>query len=133
MRYLLDTHIVLWAMVNDERLKKEVIDIINDRNNQIYYSSISPWEIELKHQKYPNFKIDAKMFEFLCDQNNLENIRIENKHINELSLINEKYKNVNHHDPFDKMLLAQAISENMILVTHDKRFAGYSSSHIMLV
>lgn len=132
MKYLLDTHIILWALVGDKRLSKEVINIIEDCKNNIYYSTVSTWEIELKHLKKDNFKLSADQFIFLCDQNGLNNIQIKNNNVAALKKI-EKIKKTKHNDPFDKMLLAQAISENMILITHDKKFEAYTNSNIMMV
>lgn len=132
MKYLLDTHIILWALSGSNRLDNHTKDIIEDSQNTIYYSTISPWEIELKHQKIKDFKLSGKQFVFLCDQNGLENIEIKNKHILELANLKTTKKN-NHNDLFDKILLAQAISENMIFITHDKKFSYYSNKNIIIV
>lgn len=132
MKYLLDTHIILWALSGSKKLDSHIKDIIEDSQNTIYYSTVSPWEVELKHQKRKEFKLSGKQFIFLCDQNGLENIEIKNKHI--LELVNLKTNKMNNHnDPFDKILLAQAISENMIFITHDKKFKYYSNKNIMIV
>lgn len=128
MKYLLDTHTLLWCMVEDERVPKEIYDIVNNRNNQIFYSTASVWEIELKHLKYDNFKISGEQFAFLCDQNYLMNLTIQNKHI---SLLKE-FVNKEHKDPFDKILLSQALSENMIFITHDRKFSIYNNKNILL-
>lgn len=132
MRYLLDTHIILWAFIGDKRLGKDVREIIEDPKNEIYYSTVSSWEIEIKHLCKDNFKLSADQFIFLCDQNGLANIQIKNSNVSSLKKI-EKTKNNKHNDPFDKMLLAQAISENMIFITHDKKFTAYSNQNIMIV
>ena len=132
MKYLLDTHIILWALINDEHLSKKVIDIINDSNNDIYFSSISPWEVEIKHQKKDSFKLTGKQLTFLCEQNGLLDIPIKNKHIDELENLKNDNK-IKHSDPFDRMLLCQAISENMILITHDHKFEAYESKNVLIV
>lgn len=133
MKYLLDTHIILWAMVNDKRLDNSIKEIINDSNNQIFYSTISTWEVELKHQKYENFALTGEQFKFLCNQNYIENISVQDKHIKKLGEFPKRFGEIEHKDPFDRMLLAQALDENMILITHDKRFKQYSSDSIMIV
>ena len=130
MRYLLDTHIILWALINDKRLSQEIKDIILDDNNTIYYSTVSPWEVEIKHLKDSKFSLSAEQLCFLCDQNNLLNLTIQNRHIEELKNISDKNE---HKDPFDLMLLSQAISENMILITHDKKFNVHNSKNVMVV
>ena len=130
MRYLLDTHIILWALIDDPRLSKETKELILDSENTVYYSTISPWEIEIKHQKDSRFKLSGEQLCFLCDQNGLLNLTIQNRHIDELKNL-ERIKD--HNDPFDRMLLAQARSENMILMTHDKKFKAYKDKNLMIV
>ena len=131
MKYLLDTHIILWALVNDPRLSKTVKDIIMDSDNFIYYSTVSAWEVEIKHHKNKKFKLTGEQLIFLCDQNGLINIPIQNEHIKELK---ELYQNkIEHKDPFDKMLISQAMHEKMILITHDEKFKEYKNKNIMIV
>ena len=131
MKYLLDTHIILWALVNDARLSRKVKEIILDSGNSIYYSTISPWEVEIKHLKDPNFRLSGEQLIFLCDQNGLLNLSVQNEHIRELKNLNQPQ--VQHKDLFDKILLAQARQEGMILITHDSKFRQYSDHHLMIV
>lgn len=132
MKYLLDTQIILWALINDSRLPKEVINIINDSNNDIYFSTISPWEVEIKHQNKDSFKLNGKQLTFLCEQNGLLNIPVKNKHIKELENLN-KNKKAKHCDLFDRMLLCQAISENMMFITHDHKFEAYNCKNLLII
>lgn len=53
MKYLLDSHILIWALFADEKLPHEVYAIINAPENEIYYSAVSVWEIGIKHSKSP--------------------------------------------------------------------------------
>ena len=129
MKYLLDTHIILWALLDDKSLDKKVKELILNKNNEIYYSTVSSWEVEIKHQKDKNFKLTGEQLAFLCDQNYLLNIAIKNNHINKLKDIENKV----NKDPFDRMLLAQAKAENMILITHDKKFKNYDKNNILIV
>lgn len=133
MNYLLDTHVVLWALYDDDKLPNKVKEIILNQNNSLYFSVVSPWEIETKHQKKPeNIKINGKQVAFLCRQAGYKTINININHINEYVELGMLFNNVDHHDPFDKMLLAQAKTENMILITHDKKFKLYDDSNILL-
>lgn len=132
MKYLLDTHIILWSLVNDKHLTNDIRNIINDSNNDIYFSTISPWEVEIKHLKKDNFYLSGEQLTFLCEQNGLLNIQIKNGHIKELKNLVKK-EDIKHSDPFDKMLLAQAISEKMIFVTHDRKFKAYENNNILFV
>lgn len=132
MKYLLDTHIILWAIADSPKLSASIKDIIFDTDNQIYYSTISPWEVEIKHQKIASFKLSGKQLMFLCDINGLINIPINNKHIEKLeSLVKEE--ETTHKDLFDRILICQARSENMVLITHDEKLLAYGHDNIMLV
>lgn len=51
MRYLLDTHVILWALIDDKRIPKDIKEKLLNSNNQVYYSTVSPWEVEIKHQE----------------------------------------------------------------------------------
>ncbi|MBQ3419820.1 MAG: type II toxin-antitoxin system VapC family toxin [Erysipelotrichaceae bacterium] len=130
MKYLLDTHVIMWALIDSPKLSKEVKQILFNNDNTIYYSTVSAWEVEIKHLKRENFKLSGKQLCFLCDQNYVLNLPIQNKHVEELENIN---KDTNHNDPFDKMLLAQAKVENMVLITHDKKFKAYNENNILFV
>ena len=132
MRYLLDTHIIMWALIDDPRLSKEAKELILDPANTIYYSTISPWEVEIKHLKDPRFRLSGEQLCFLCDQNGLLNLTIQNRHIDELKNL-EKNKEIKHKDPFDRMLLAQARSENMILISHDRKLEAYQDRNLKIV
>ena len=132
MNYLLDTHVVLWALYDDDKLPNKIKEIILNQNNSLYFSVVSPWEIETKHQKKPeNIKINGKQVTFLCRQAGYKTINININHINEYVELGMLFNNIDHHDPFDKMLLAQAKAENMILITHDKKFKLYNDSNIL--
>ena len=132
MKYLLDTHIILWALINDSRIDKKTHDILINPKNEILYSSISSWEIALKHRKKENFRLSEDQFVFLCDQNGLNSLSVSNKHICELKNI-VKTKDIKHNDPFDLMLLAQAISENAMFITHDNKFKAYDNKNIIII
>lgn len=132
MKYLLDTHVIMWALIDSPKLSKEVKQILFNNDNTIYYSTVSAWEVEIKHLKRENFKLSGKQLCFLCDQNYVLNLPIQNKHVEELENIN-KEKDTKHNDPFDKMLLAQAKVENMVLITHDKKFKAYNENNILFV
>ena len=120
----------MWALLDDSRIAG-IKHIITDSTNSIYYSVVSSWEVEIKHLKNKDFRLSGQQLCFLCDQNGLLNLSIQNKHVMELKdIINKEIK---HNDPFDKMLLAQAISENMIFITHDHKFEGYDSKNLIII
>ncbi len=132
MKYLFDTHIIIWTLEDDKRLSQKVKDIIANNNDQIYYSVISPWETEIKHLKHKNFNLSGKQMTTMCDCNGMFCLPIEAEHVEELKNLN-KPEDVAHNDPFDRMLLAQAKAEKMILITHDKKFKAYDEKCLMIV
>lgn len=131
MNYLLDTHTLIWYFAGDKRLTKNVQEIISDSNNRIFYSIVSPWELEIKHLKDKSIKANAEQLSFLCEQNFVELLGLNIEHIINLKDVEKLNKNKYHNDPFDKILISQAISSNMILLTHDKKMKNYDSKFIM--
>lgn len=130
MKYLLDTHVILWALKGNI-LPEKIKNLIVSPDNQIYYSTVSVWEVQLKYQKFDFFKLSGRQFSFLCDQNYIENLPITNNHVEALQNIIPIDNKTKHKDPFDRMLLAQSISENMAFVTHDEKFKFYNSDNII--
>jgi len=69
MRYLLDSHILIWALFMDEKLPGKALDIINSPDNEIFYSPASVWEIGLKHSKSPEkMPVSGEMLMECCEK-----------------------------------------------------------------
>lgn len=118
MHYLLDTNIFLWWLNGDRKLKDNVKREITDPNNFIFISVANAWEISIKHRagKLPLKTSLKKCFEisdFQVLNLNLEHILVLDK----LPLL--------HKDPFDRMLIAQAIHEKAALITSDDKIEKY--------
>lgn len=129
MKILLDTHIALWLLADDDRLSNNARVLIEDESNELYVSTASLWEIAIKNAKYPDkMKTTAEEFSYYCDKAGLTSLPIEKKHIFEL----KELSNV-HSDPFDRILLAQASSENFKLMTHDSKIASYKAGYVLEV
>ncbi len=118
MKILLDTHIIIWFLEDNNRLKRQYIDLIVNPLNIIYFSPVSLAEIAIKASKnklkYPDEIVT------ICIDQGLEELRLTSKHcvlLKELPYF--------HHDPFDRLLLVQAKSENMHLMTEDHIFHHY--------
>lgn len=118
MKILLDTHTLIWALEDSPRLPLAVRDAIIDESNQIYVSTISLWEIAIKHKK----RADAMPY----SANEIKNFAMRSGYIF-LSLNLDAisiYDNFDFgilNDPFDRMLLCQSQSHNMRLLTHDNK------------
>jgi len=134
MQILVDTHILLWLLFDDERLSKKAKDMIMDPENDIHFSTASIMEIDIKHQKNPKLiPYNAKDISDACIEADLINLPIFNKHIFQMSDLNKKEKAPKHNDPFDLILLSQAKRSYMKFLTHDHMFEYYDEDCIILV
>lgn len=117
MKLLLDTCALIWALEDNTCLLPQVREQISDTTNQVFVSAASAWEIEIKKQKgkldYPGDLLEAISY----SQFNLLSITV-NHAIKAGSLP------LYHNDPFDRVLIAQAMLEKMILVTSDSKIIG---------
>ena len=134
MNLLLDTHILIWALNDDYRLPEKAKEMILDENNAIYYSSVSIWEVAIKHAIHPeNVEFTGKELSDYCRQAGFLPVEMRDKHVFSLETITRAEGAPPHHDPFDRMLIAQAASENMTFITHDKLLTYYEEKCITLV
>ena len=123
MNLLLDTHVLLWWLGDHPSLSPRAREVIEDGENLVFVSAATVWEIRIKQTLRklaipPDFKsvLESQPFLFL-------DITADHAHaVGELPL--------HHRDPFDRMLVAQAKTERLTLVTHDLRFKSYDVSLI---
>jgi len=128
MNILLDTHIALWALSGDPALPVQAAKLISDENNRIFFSIASMWEVSIKHLIKPErMPISGTEFLHYCEQAGYERISIHERHVLSLELLESI-----HSDPFDRILVSQACTDAMLLLTHDKILALYGDS-IMVV
>ncbi len=125
MKYLFDTHTFLWAMVAPEKLSIEVKDVILNRNNLVYLSAASAWEIVIKSSlgKIKEIKKTGSIENFIIksvDINDFMPLGITVPHTLEIAKLEEFHK-----DPFDRILVAQARVENVTILTRDKFIMKY--------
>jgi PIN domain nuclease of toxin-antitoxin system len=121
MKFLLDTHLVLWVPASDPRLSRPARLILNNPENDLFFSTVSLWEIAIKRGIG---KIDSKI--------NPRNIRREliESGYEELPVLGQHAVEVDllppiHKDPFDRLLIAQAMVEGITLLTTDATIARY--------
>ena len=127
MRLLLDTHAFLWFITADPRLSPTAEDAIRHRGNTPLLSIASVWEIAIKVQlgKLP---IPTQLEVFIPEQlqaNRIELLPIELRHTFEIARLP-----LHHRDPFDRMLIAQAVSEGIPLLSADAAFGAYPVSRL---
>ena len=133
MDIILDTHIALWALENNDKLSHYAKEMISDLNNNIYFSAISVMEISIKHKKFPDlFKISGEDFYNDCLNAGYYTMPLKSKHAIFMDKLNLKDGFI-HNDPFDRALLAQAKQERFIFLSHDHMFENYNENFIMIV
>ena len=127
MKILLDTHIFLWFISGDSRLSIDVRDAIRDPDNEIYLSVVSVWESIVKYQlgKLP---LPAPPETYLPKQRNLH--QIASLALDETSVAQLAKLPPLHGDPFDRMLICQAVQNGLIIATVDAAVRAYSVSTI---
>lgn len=129
MNYLLDTHTFIWAVQNNDKLPMNIKKIINDYNNDVFISTVSLWEIELKHLKNPKaMPFSAKNILSIFAIADFKLINISAKQILCLEdIVNQGI----HRDPFDHFLMATACAEKMTFISHDDSVAKYDHVDVL--
>ncbi|BAJ83218.1 MULTISPECIES: type II toxin-antitoxin system VapC family toxin [Acidiphilium] len=121
MKLLLDTHLLLWAAENAPRMPEAARELIADPGNELYFSAASLWEIAIKQGLgRPDFEVDARV---------LRRGLIDNGYL-ELPILSEHAVAIEglpaiHKDPFDRLLIVQAMVEGITLLTNDAVVARY--------
>lgn len=134
MKILLDTHILIWALNGSPKLPQKAAEIILDPKNQIYISVVSLWEIEMKRLTKPEqLPITAKLIADFSGQAGFKTLPLKEDCIFQLENLSRPETEPPHKDPFDRMLICQAITEDMIFLTHDSLIKGYSAYNIKFV
>jgi len=126
MRYLLDTHAVIWYVENSSELPKKISDLIDNPENDIYISSVSFWEIAIK-VSLGKLDLELPLDEFLINIKNRDFsfLQIEDEYLNRLLDLPFVHK-----DPFDRLIITSALVENLIIVTIDENIKKYEVSCI---
>jgi len=124
MKLLLDTHTFIWIVSEPDKLSSQVIDLFSSQENQVYLSAVNLWEIQIKTQ-LGKLKLDRDLNDIVLRQSNLEALPVTFEHVLELGNLP-----THHKDPFDRLLIAQAQYENLVLLSKDSVFSQYDVSVI---
>lgn len=122
MNLLLDTHIFLWSAIQPTKLSDSIRQVLEDPANLLFLSAASVWEMQIKTQ-IGKLQLSLPVEEFVPIQrgfNNILALPIFERHIWALETLP-----LHHKDPFDRLLMAQAVTEQYQLVTADPIFARY--------
>ena len=121
MKLLLDTHLLLWAAWEPDKLSPAALDLIEDTANDLTFSSASIWEFAIKASLgRPDFSGDARVLRRALVDNGYAELAVTSDHALELGRLPPIHK-----DPFDRMLVAQAVAEGITLLTADPVVAAY--------
>ena len=121
MKLLLDTHVLLWAVENSERLLEDARTLLNGPENQLVFSAASIWEITVKRSLgRDDFQVDPRVLRRGLLDNGYSELAITSEHALAVDTLPPLHK-----DPFDRILLAQAMVEGIILLTSDSVVAEY--------
>ena len=119
--YLLDTHTLLWFLRDSPQLSKKALDIITTEN-KVYVSIASLWEIAIKKSIGKlEFEHSIEKIAELCHEKDILILQIQPKYFDKII----KLPNI-HNDPFDRLIISQAIIENLVIITKDTIIPKYS-------
>jgi PIN domain nuclease of toxin-antitoxin system len=123
MKYLLDTHVILWIAENSPLLTDKVKTAILDEHAEKYVSIVSIWEVAIKLGT-KKLHLDGGLPEFfrMIDDNGFITLSVEREYLRLIPFFPDYHK-----DPFDRMLVATAIAEDMTLITIDKNIHKYEA------
>ena len=126
MKYLLDTHTIIWHFDDSAKLSKKAIEIADNPESRLYICSISIWEIAIKMNLGKlnlNFTLD-KLFTAI-KESDVDILQIEDEYLSRLSELPYIHK-----DPFDRLLISTALTEDLTIITIDENIQKYDVNWI---
>ncbi len=118
---MFDTQLLVWALVEPHRLSAVAARLLTDPDSTAVFSAVSVWEVAIKHGlNKPDFTVEPDIFLQSLRETGFEELPVFPDHtlwVSDLPKV--------HKDPFDRLLIAQAIAEDLVFVTADKVFAQY--------
>lgn len=127
MRFLIDTHTFLWFVTDNAKLSNYALELLEDETNEAILSMASLWEIAIKFS-LGKLKLHKPYQEFIDEQiplNELSVLHIETSHLNIVSGLP-----LHHRDPFDRLLIAQSISEQLPIISADSIIDAYGVTRL---
>ena len=126
MEYLIDTHILIWYMEEDRQLSLDIYEILTNPKNIIWIGQVSIYEIAIKKAigKFETFTISIDDLVEQIKKDGFQIMHVKNSHL-------ARYGDIPlleiHKDPFDRLILATALSENVPVISADEKFKNYTS------
>jgi PIN domain nuclease of toxin-antitoxin system len=123
MRLLLDTHIFIWWADQPEKLSPAALSALEDEANELLLSVASVWEMQIKIQ-LSKLKLSLPLKDLIKNQEETNDITVSPVALTHVLALDALP--FHHKDPFDRLLIAQSIEEDLTLVTADSQFSAYS-------
>ena len=121
MKLLLDTHVLLWAAYEPERLSDKAQRLLGDPSSSLYFSVASLWEVTIKSALgRSDFQVDVAELRAGLVANDYSEVAIESSHVLRVPILPPI-----HADPFDRILVAQAMAEGFALLSNDAKLKAY--------
>jgi PIN domain nuclease of toxin-antitoxin system len=122
MSYLLDTTVFVWLLQEPEKLNRRALDLVEDETQDVFLSAVTSWEVVIKSAigKLTLPKKPDELFSEIFARFSFQPLSVTHTHILAVGELE-----FHHRDPFDRMLIAQARSENLVLMTADSMFEKY--------
>lgn len=123
MKYLLDTHLLLWAISGDRRFPARARELLAESGAEAFFSAASVWEVSIKNGlPRRSLGIPADAFRRECLAAGFHELSVGARHAAAVESLPHR-----HEDPFDRLLLAQAMEEDCVLLTHDPVLPAYGA------
>ncbi len=131
MNYLLDTHTFLWAIFESQKLSQTAKEIIIKPENSIYVSLITFWEISLKYSlgKLELRNISPEDLPSISKESGFETLELSEKEVSSF----HKLPRLHNKDPFDRLLIWQAINNNLIMISKDNQLSDYMQAGLRII
>ena len=120
MRVLADTHALVWAAADPDRLTLAARDLLADPHADVWFSVVSIWEVVIKAGRRPDFAVDADHLRWGLLQRGFQELQVTAAHVLEVGRLPAL-----HRDPFDRLLVAQARVEDLTIMTGDRAITAY--------
>jgi PIN domain nuclease of toxin-antitoxin system len=122
LKLLLDTHCWLWWLSEPQKLTSSMLEAISNSENELFLSVASIWEIAIK-VGIGKLTIPQSLSRLVTEQLPEDNLKILD--IQAIHALKIEELPIHHQDPFDRILIAQALSENLTVITKDRKFTAY--------
>lgn len=121
MKFIIDTHVLIWYIEGIQKISQETIDIIKNTGNEMLVSKASLWEMAIKiNLGKLDLSLPFEAIEPFLIHHHFKIFDFDFRHLK--NLVDLPYL---HGDPFDRLIIAQAITENLTIITYDQSFEDY--------